>query len=344
MNYKTKILSMLLILMILGCSKNSGNEEARTVQDIQKEEGIPVTTENVRYGIINRVERGNGTLQGIAEATLANGMGGTLSKINVSVGETVSKGNIVAKMEIDGGSPVIVAKSAFEYTSKAYERAQKLYEEGAVSQEQLDGARVQYENAKRQYGQSKVGENVYAPFRGTVLEIMQSKGSKISKETPIVKIADLRKMKVQMQINESVINLFKKDQRAFIVIDGDTVNGKIDRVALSANGMAHSFRVTALFNNPNSILKPGMFKNVNVVVKKKIDAISVPIDVVNYDDKGNAYVYIAKDNIAHKAFITIGIQNTHSYEVLEGLKKNDQIVMTGYSKLRDGSKIKVVNN
>lgn len=343
MNYRIITIVFVSLLLVTGCGKGKDTEEIKTVQDIQKEQGIPVTVETVKFGTIRRIERSNGTLQGIAEATLANGMGGTLKKVTVSVGQKIKRDAVVAIMKIDGGSPVVVAKSAYEYASKAYDRAKKLFNEGAVSQEQLDGARVQYENAKRQYGQSKVGVNVYAPFSGTVLEIMQSEGSKISKETPIVKIADLKKIKVQMQINEGAINHFKKGQKTFIILDGDTINGTIDRVALSANGMAHSFRVTAVFDNSKSLLKPGMFKNVHIIVEEKSNVLSVPIEVVNYDLAGNPYVYVAKNNIAHKTFITLGIRSAYNYEILEGIDKSAQIITTGISKINDGDKIKVVN-
>lgn len=342
MKFKLSTITIILTVLLFGCGKKDSTEQLKTVQDIQKDEGIPVTVEKVGFGTIKRVERGNGTLQGISEATLANGMGGTLKKINVSVGQKVKKNAIVAVMEIDGGSPVIVAKSAYEYASKAYDRAQKLFEEGAVSQEQLDGARVQYENSKRQLGQSRVGVNVYSPFSGTILEIMESAGSKISKETPVVKIADLRKMRVQMQINEKMINLFSKGQKAFTVIENDTVYGNIDRVALSANGMAHSFRVTVILNNTKSLLKPGMFKNIDVIVEEKDNALYLPIEIVNYDTEGNPYVFIAKNDKAHKTFVTTGIRNAIYYEILEGITKDDTVVTTGITKLSDDVKIKIV--
>ena len=51
----------------------------------------------------------------------------------------------------------------------------------------------------------ELGENIKSSFAGTVLEIFQSEGSKIAAETPIVKVADLRKMKVDMQKGRKIL-------------------------------------------------------------------------------------------------------------------------------------------
>ena len=95
---------------------------AKTMQQIQSEKGIPVATTRIGHGVIRRIERSNGTLQGVAEATLANGLGGTLKEIKVTVGNIVKKDQVVAVMEIDGGSPIDVAQMPLSM-QKAYERS-----------------------------------------------------------------------------------------------------------------------------------------------------------------------------------------------------------------------------
>lgn len=331
-------------LMFTGCSGQKKSEEAsKTIQQIQDEKGIPVTTSQIGQGVIRRIERSKGTLQGVAEAVLANGMGGTLKKITVNVGNTVNKDDVVAVMEIDGGSPVDVAQSAFEYAQKAYERAKKLQDKGAISKEQVDGARVQYEDAKRNLGQATVGVNVKAPFKGMVIEIYESEGSKIGEKTPIVKIADLSTMEVQMQVNELAIDLYKKGQKAFLLIENDSIWGAIDRIALGANGFAHSFNVTARFPNQKYRLKPGMFKQIYTIVEEKENTLYVPIETVNFDQNNKPYIFCINNGKAVKKNITIGITNDYFYEIVQGCTVNDQIIISGHTLLQDGKKVNIVN-
>jgi RND family efflux transporter MFP subunit len=331
--------------LLVGCNtdKKKNVSAPKTMQQIQSEKGIPVTTAKISQGVIRRIERSNGTLQGIAEATLANGLGGTLKEIKVTVGDIVKKDQIVAAMEIDGGSPIDVAQSAFEYAEKAYERAKKLHSQGAISNEQVEGARVQYEDAKRKLGQAKVGVNVLAPFEGTVIEIYQSEGSKISEKTPLVKIADLSNMEVQMQVNEQAINFYKKGQKSFILIDRDTIWGNIDRVALGANGLAHSFKVIARFPNQNHVLKAGMFKQVHTVVSEKSNALYVPLEAVNFTQDNEPYLFSLHNGKAVKKKVTLGINTGYVYEIVQGCAVEDDIIVSGLSMLQDGLKVNVVN-
>jgi RND family efflux transporter MFP subunit len=331
--------------LLAGCNNAQKKKESapKTIQQIHSEKGIPVTAAKIGHGIIRRIERSNGTLQGVAEATLTNGLGGTLKEIRVTVGNIVKKDQVVAVMEIDGGSPIDVAQSAFEYAEKAYERAKKLHAQGAISKEQVDGALVKYEDAKRNLGQARVGVNVIAPFEGTVIEIYQSEGSKISEKTPIVKIADISNIEVQMQVNEQAINFYKKGQKSFLLVNSDTVWGTIDRVALGANGLAHSFKVTARFPNHNQILKAGMFKQVHTIVSEKKDALYVPLEAVNFSQDNEPYLFQVHNGKAVKKKVTLGINTGYVYEIVQGCTADDHIIVSGLSMLQDGLKVNVVN-
>ncbi len=331
-------------LMFAGCNNQKKEVSApRTIQQIQAEKGIPVTTINIGQGVIRRIERSNGTLQGAVEATLANGLGGTVKEIKVAVGSIVKKDDILAVMEIDGGSPIDVAQSAFDYAQKAYERAKKLQQQGAISKEQVDGARVQYEDAKRNLGQATVGVNVTAPFTGTVIEIYETEGSKIGSQTRMVKIADLSTMEIQMQVNEQAVNFYKKGQKSFLLVENDTLWGVIDHIALGANGLAHSFKVTARFPNKNRILKPGQFKQVHTIVNEKSDALYVPLEAVNFSGTNEPYLFFAVNDKAVKKSVKLGINTGYVYEIVQGCTADDHVIVSGLTMLHDGSKINVVN-
>ncbi len=341
MKKETLFTTILAAMILIGCSKDKSSEEAGTIAEIQAKQGIPVTAVQVSKGTVSHVEQANGTLEGIQQTALSNAIGGTVGKIRVKVGQVVKKGTVVAEMLIDGGSPVIPAKTNFEYAKQSYERAVRLHAEGAVSQEQVEGAKTQYEAARIKLGQAKAGVKVKAPFTGTVLEIYQSRGNKIPEKSPIVKIADLRKMKVQMQVNERSINLFKEGQQAFILMESDTLWGAVDRTALSANTMSHSFRVTAHFDNPEGVLKSGMFKNVYVVVDKKENTLKIPFEIVSFEGE-KSFVYCVDGDKAVKTEVNLGIRNGTEFEVTEGVNADDRVILTGMTLINDGSKINVV--
>ena len=330
--------------ILSGCSNRTKDQDApKTIQQMHNEKGVPVTTSEIGNGTIRRIERSNGTLCGAVEATLANGMGGTVKRINVSLGDRVKKDAVVAVMEIDGGSPIDVAQSAYDYAKKAYERANKLQEKGAISKEQVEGARVQYEDAKRKLGQATVGVNVKAPFAGTVIEIYETVGSKIGEKTPLIKIADLSTIKIEMQVNQQAIDYYKTGQKSFLLVNNDTLWGSIDRIALGASQLAHSFKVTALFPNNNQRLRPGSFKQVYTIVEDKARALYVPIEVVNFDPDNIPYIYTSVNGKAAKTNVTLGITTEKFYEITQGCTSDDQIIVSGLTMLNDGVKVNVIN-
>ncbi len=329
-------------LLFVSCAKKDESSDPETIQQIQEKIGVPVTVQQVSSGMIRHVEEANGTLEGVSETVLANAIGGTLGKVYAEVGKTVKKGTTVATMVLDGGSMQAVSKSNYNYAKKAYQRAVKLHKEGAVSQEQVEGARAQYEGAKIKLSQSKVGDRVKAPFTGTVLEIYQSKGKRISEKTPLVKIADLSQIKVKMQVNERAINLYKEGQRTFIISESDTLWGTITRTALAANAMTHSFRVTAIFDNPDNTLNSGMFKNIYVIVDEKTNSLKVPFEIVSFEGE-KSFIYVAEGGAAVKREVVLGIRNGTEYEVVEGLSAEDMVIVTGITMISNGSNINVIS-
>ncbi len=337
------VIVSVVALSLMGCSKKDDSEvDARTIQQIQAEQGVPVTTQAVTQGSIRHLEQSNGTLEGVQQTVLANGVGGTLGKIHVSVGQKVRKGTRVASMIMDGGSPVVVAQANYDYAQKLYERVQKLHKEGAISQEQVEGAKTQYEAAKNQLGQAKTVISITTPFSGTVLEVFQKKGSKIKEKTPIVKVADLNKIKVQMHVSDQVINLYKAGQPSFLIMNSDTLWGKIERTALSANEMNHAYRVNAIFDNSDGLMKSGMFRNIYTVVKQKDEILKVPFEIVMFEGE-KSFIYVAEGDKAVKREVVLGVRNGTEYEVVEGISAEDMIIVTGTTMISDGSKINVIS-
>jgi len=334
---------LLVSILFVGCEKEEETTtDNRTIQQIQAEQGIPVTTAPIVQGSIRHIEKSNGTLEGQQQTILANGVGGTLASVNVAVGQNVRNGTRVASMSLLGGSPVVVAQSNFDYAEQAYERAVRLHEEGAVSQEQVEGAKAQYEGARIQLGQARVAVNIDAKFSGTVLEIYKTAGTQIGAETPIVKVANLDRMRVEMQVSDQAINHYEVGQPAFIIMDSDTLWGNIERTALSANEMSHSFKVSAIFDNPNGILKPGMFRNVYTVVNQKDMILKVPFEIVTFEGE-KTFLFVVNGETVKKQEVTLGIRDENHIEVVSGVTESDILVVSGMNKLSDGTKINIVN-
>jgi membrane fusion protein (multidrug efflux system) len=340
--WKITVVCILALCMVTlsGCAKKD-KEKPKSISQIQQEQGIPVRVVPVSTGTVRAIEQKGSTVEGIYQTVLKNSMPGTIRSINAKVGNTVSMNAQLVTIDPDGGSPYSAAKSGFEFAENAYKRARELHKEGAVSQQDLEGARAQYEAAKRGLTQAKDAVTIRAPFNGTILEVYQTKNKKVGPGTELIKIARLDQLRMELDINESLIGKFKTGMRAYVVVGADSVWGEISKVALGASDITHSFPVTTIFKDKGSILRAGMYVTVNVIVEEHKDVLHVPIETVQFDEE-KPYVYVVRGKKAVKTAVSTGIRNGSVFEILNGITADDKVVSNGISLLTDGASVKVV--
>jgi len=334
------VTGLYFLSLFTGCVQQK-KEETKSIDQIQLEQGIPVQVREMAPGTLRAVALKSGTVEGIFQTTISNAMPGTIRAITVRVGDKAEKGRTLVKMQPDGGSPYTAAKSAHDLAENAYKRAESLHKEGAVSQDMVEGARTQFENCRRQLNMAIEAENVVAPFSGTVLEVYETLNKKIGSGTRLVKLARVDQIRIDLDINESIIKDFEKGQRAFIVMDADTVWGEVTDVAIGASEQSHTFPVKTLFNNNDMKIKPGMFVTVYVIVREQHDILALSAESIIME-RGESYVYVVQGDTAVKRTITLGMRGGAEYAITGGLEQGDRVVVSGASLLNDGSKVKIV--
>jgi hypothetical protein len=60
--------------------------------------------------------------------------------------------------------------------------------------------------------------------------------------------------------------------------------------------------------------------------------------------KDYSYVFIVDDNIAKLKKVSLGVTSNGKIQILDGIKSKDSVVTLGHEKLKDGSKIKIIEN
>ncbi|MCL2843857.1 MAG: efflux RND transporter periplasmic adaptor subunit [Chitinivibrionia bacterium] len=339
----TKICALVaLSLLILGCGRAAEQERAMTIQEIQAIEGIPVRVKGATLQTIRRIERTSGTAEGLRQSMVSNGPSGTLQRIMVRPGDRVREGEVIAQMFFEEGAPRTVAQANFDRAEATYNRVQRLFEEGAATQEQIEGARVQFEDARRSLRGANVAEFITAPFAGVVLETFSAVGTRISGGTNIANIADFSTVRFDARINQMNIGSYAVGQRAFTLVESDTVWGRATSVAVGADAQTHSFRVRFEFPNPRQLLRVGEFKEIFVITQERQNAIAVPIEIV-VSKSGVQGVYVVENQTAVFRPIEMGILSGSDVEVVSGLQEGDVVVIAGMTLLSDGVKVNVRN-
>jgi RND family efflux transporter MFP subunit len=118
---------------------------------------------------------------------------------------------------------------------------------------------------------------------------------------------------------------------------------KIYSIYPALDDQTHTIQVEIRLRNDGLLLKPGMFARVTLITKHKDNVVVVGRDVVlggRIDDK--TYVYVVEEAIAHKRFVEIGIKQADRYEITDGLKAGETLVVNGMNYLADGMYVEVV--
>jgi len=330
-------------LALGGCAKKEASQAAvsESIADIQKREGVPVRVVTAERSTLIIYEFAGGTAEGYFQTTLTAGMPGTITKVNVSIGDNVKEDASLMQIEPSSPQNYDLVKQQFDNAAKSRERVTALAKEGAVSQEIIDQIDVGYNTAKEGLDIVRKSQFVVAPFGGTVVNIHINVNNNVFPGAELVTIANINKIRIPITVSDLLINKFKKGQIALAIINGDTLRGTIDKVPLSGNESTHTFNIDVVFDNQDYRIKPGMYVKLQVVVDQKQDIISLPMDAVIIEGN-NQSAFVVTNGVAQKIAITTGVRSADTFEITSGIPDGAIVVVSGASLLSDGTKTRAV--
>jgi RND family efflux transporter MFP subunit len=113
---------------------------------------------------------------------------------------------------------------------------------------------------------------------------------------------------------------------------------RIERISPTIDPRNGTFRATAYMNNADGDLAPGMFGRFSIAYEKHSDALLVPKTAVVFEDSENV-VYVVRNGEAERRPVSLGIESMGNVEILGGLTSDEQVIVSGQTGLRDGSKV-----
>jgi len=272
------------------------------------------------------------------------------------------------------------AQSRFENARLQHERIEALYERNVISKKERDIANMDFTVAEAQLASSqqqlkllregarqevkdashaKLKEmeaileqertrlqnaKIVAPFRGEISRKYVDAGALVSASTPLVSLVHTETLRIVANVLEKDIPLLRAGMNAKIRTDSypDRVfEGRVEKVNSALDLSTRTLQVEIYIPNPDRLLKPGMFSNVEVVLLEKPQTLLIPREAI-LEVGDEMFVFVAEGNKALRKSITIGYEQERMVEVLQGLKEGDQVVIKGQQMIREGSSVRVV--
>ncbi|MFV1958123.1 MAG: efflux RND transporter periplasmic adaptor subunit [Planctomycetota bacterium] len=283
---------------------------------------------------------------------------------------TMKLGGWVEKLHVNKtGQMVKVGDPLFEVYSKELEAAQAAYLESirdprlvgeSVSAAERGRAEDLLESSRRRLvnwdipadqieaiardGKVHRTVTIRSRFRGVVTHKSAVEGRFFSAGTPLFEIADLGHVWVYAKIYEYERPWVKEGQEAHMTLSyvpGRDYAGVVEYVYPYLNEKTRDITVRMRFPNEDGSLLPGMFANVVMVCSLGTEAVLVPEEAVP-DTGVRKLVFLDEGKGRFKAReVSLGVQAAGGmWEVLDGLKAGDLVVVSGQFLLDAESKVR----
>ena len=395
---------LLLILAVVGKKAGWFGKEMTT----------KVATEKVAVNPIIEAVTANGKIQPETEVKISPDVSGEIVELHVKEGDFVQKGTLLFKIKPEiyissrdraaatlnsTKSRLAQVEAQMIQAELAFNRSKKLFEENTISKADFEQAESQYKVAKaemesaqfsvksseaslKEANENLIKTTVYSPMTGTISSLLVEQGERVvganmMTGTEVLRVADLNRMEVVVDVNENDIIRVKLGDTAIVEVDAyldRDFKGIVTEIANSANTLGTTsdqvtnFKVRILIlkesyddliseKNP-SPFRPGMSASVDIYTSSKADVMTVPIQAVTTRTDTTITDPAAKNDIRTLVFVsdgtyalardvTTGIQDNVNIEILSGLTGEEEVIVQPFSaiskKLSDSTRIEVVD-
>ncbi|MFT3978927.1 MAG: efflux RND transporter periplasmic adaptor subunit [Ferruginibacter sp.] len=328
-----------------------------------KAEGLKVTAEQVKQRTIIETVNASGKVYPEIEVKVSPDISGEITELTVAEGDTVKKGQLLARIYADiyniqknqassgvaqsqaqvanSQAALAALKAQMEQAKKTFDMQKQLYDDKVISLSEFNIADANYKAALANYTAAQQGirggqagvqtavaglqkanadlsrTTIIAPMDGVISLLSVKKGEKVAGNsfnvgTEILRIADMDKIEIRVDVGENDIPKVKLGDSALVTVDAYSdrkFKGIVTQIASSNNGAASASSLTSttsdvtqykvyvrilkesytdLLGKGSFPFRPGMSANADIQTRRQVNVLSVPINAVTTRDKSDS--------------------------------------------------------
>lgn len=272
-----------------------------------------------------------GTLTAINGVNVSSELAGKVVKIDFESGDTVKQGQLLVQLDDTQEQALLQQYQAQERLNKNnFDRALSLRKKNLNSKQDLDNARAQYEMSQAQVAQEKAviaKKAIRAPFAGVVGIRQVNLGQYLSAGTTIVNLEQLDPLFITFTLPQADVPRLHLKQDVEIHVDGypdKTFKARLTAINPSVSDQSRTLQAQATVPNPDRLLRPGMFANLNVLSDNSNQVIVIPTTAVTYTLYGDSVYVLEPQKTPAGGSQTAGAAQTSG----QSGKQNAQTVYT----------------
>lgn len=240
--------------------------------------------------------------------------------------QTLFKQDSIARQQVDTQAALVQRLEAQAYSDKAAVDEAKLNLEYTKVLAPIDG-RLGLRNVD-------IGNLVTANSADALVSITQVKPISVVFSMPEIHLAEVATQYAKGAKLE--VTLMDRDNRQELAT-GELVS--MDNLVDVSTG---TIKLKANFSNEDERLFPNQFVNTRLKIRQVPQAMAISTDAIQNSSNGPFLFRVGKDNTAEMVPVKLGVTDGIYTQVLEGVALGEQIITEGVDRLRNGSKIEII--
>jgi RND family efflux transporter MFP subunit len=324
--------------------------------------------------VVGEYEEFPGRTAAIETIELRARVTGYLDKVAFDDGANVSKGDLLfvidprtyAAEEAQTKALIEQQTARVSKLERQKARSEELFQKQAISQDDYETimydsneARAALQAAVAAHDLAKLNvefTKILAPINGRISRRLVDVGNLVmANETPLAILVPLDEVYVYFDMDErTVLRLrrlvqqgkmaapLKSDVKVEIALsdrDQFDLSGTVDFEDNQIDASTGTLRVRAIVKNPSGFLSPGLFVRVRYPIGQPTQQLLIPEESLG-SDQGRPFVYVigAENRVAYRS-VEVGQQVGTQRVILDGLKKDERIVVTGLQRIRRNAQV-----
>jgi len=349
MNFKNQFgLFWLMSIMLVACSDEQVAEQT-VIRPVKAMQVADVS------GLSDR------SFPGRAKATeqidLSFDVSGKLTERPVNIGDTIEKGQIIARLDPrDFRAKLKSARAELQRDIQNFKRANDLIKKDFISKSEFDRleASVDIAEANVDLARKALSDSVIkAPFSGRIAKLYVENYQAVRAKENIARLLDTSKIEIIIDIPENLISnapFIKNIKVRFDAFPGIEVPATIKEISNEASENTRTYPVTLIMEQPEGVeILPGMAgkaKGEAHLPDKTNKGFYIPLSAVfSADESNNSYVWVIdeKNQTVNKREITTEALSQYGIKVIKGLQAGEWIATAGVHYLQQGQKISILS-
>lgn len=300
----------------------------------------------------------SGSIGPVVQATVRAKVSGEVEAVTVREGQDVAAGDVIARIDTRNLqaqyerelAAVDKARADLDLATLNRDKNRKLLEERFISQTTFEQSESAYAasvaNLKLAEAQARLAKIaledavVRAPFPGTIARRLVQPGEKVSPDSAIVQLVDLRQMLLEAPVPAADIPAVAVGQLARFNVNGfggREFEGQVQRINPMTTEGSRAITIYVALANADLALKGGMFAQGQLTIAATQPVLAVPRQAVKYD-AGMPYVHTLTNGKIARQPIVIGTQTEGEgfVEVREGLQQGDRVIVADVGDRKPG--------